>query len=118
MNKILTVVLFGFLGWAFCGAIMGIGMSLTSMETTLIIHAIGAPVIFALLSFWYFKKYNYTGPLQTALSFLAIVMILDGGLVAPVIIGSYEMFQSFLGTWIPFILIFLSSYIVGKIMIN
>ena len=40
----IIIAALGFLGWALCGAIMFIGMSVMSIETTLIVHAIGAPV--------------------------------------------------------------------------
>lgn len=114
MKKFLVLLALGLLGWALCGSIMGIGMSITTMETTLIIHLLGAPVIFGLISLWYFRRFNYTSPFQTALIFLSIVVIMDGGLVAPIIVGSYEMFTSPIGTWFPFLLIFVSTFTVGK----
>ena len=116
MKKYFVIISLGLLGWALCGAIIGIGRNLTSMETTLIIHAIGAPIIFGLISLWYFKKFNFTNPLKTAIIFLAIVIIMDAGLVAPVFEGSYDMFKSPIGTWIPFLLIFISSYSTGKLL--
>jgi hypothetical protein len=109
----LIILIFGILGWALCGAIIGIGRSITSMENTLIIHAFGAPVIFATLSFIYFTKFNYTTPLQTAIIFLSVVIFLDIFLVALLIEKSFEMFTSIIGTWIPWVLIFSSTYITG-----
>jgi len=53
-NRIIMTSLLGLLGWALCGAIMFIGMSVMSLETTLIVHAIGAPVIFFIISLVYF----------------------------------------------------------------
>ena len=95
---------------------MFIGMSVMSIETTLIVHAIGAPVIFSLLSLFYFKKLRFTTPLQTSIVFLLIVVLMDLFLVALVINKSMEMFQSPLGTWIPFGLIFLSTFLTGLIV--
>ena len=46
IGKIIVVVVLGLLGWALCGAVMFIGMSVTSLATTLILHAIGAPIFF------------------------------------------------------------------------
>ena len=106
----------GLFGWALCGAIMFIGMSITSIETTLVVHAIGAPIIFSTISWFYFKKLRYTSPLQTSVAFVLIVMFMDLFLVALVINRSLEMFQSLLGTWIPFVLIFLSTYLMGLAM--
>jgi hypothetical protein len=33
-------------GWAYCGGIIGVGRQFLSIHTTLIVHAIGAPVGF------------------------------------------------------------------------
>lgn len=103
----------GVVGWAGCGAIMFIGMAVTTMQTTLIAHAIGAPAIFALISFFYFTKLNYTTPFQTATLFLSLVIFLDLFVVSLLINRSLEMFESIWGTWLPFVLIFLSTYLTG-----
>jgi hypothetical protein len=52
VKKMIVILLHAFVGWALCGAIMGIGMAVTSIETTLIIHAKGAQLFlrFYLLS--------------------------------------------------------------------
>ena len=117
-GRVIIIAALGLLGWALCGAIMFIGMSVMSIETTLIVHAIGAPVIFALISFFYFRKYRFTSPLLTAVLFLLIVILMDFFLVALVINKSMEMFQSLLGTWIPFGLIFLSTYLTGLTVVS
>jgi len=115
-SQILVIVLFGLLGWVLCGAIMWVGMAVTSMQTTLIAHAVGAPVIFAAISWIYFTRFGYTRPLTTGLAFVALVVFMDFFLVALVINRSLEMFESLLGTWIPFVLIFLSTYLTGLIV--
>jgi hypothetical protein len=116
-KKIIIVLIHAFIVWALCGATIGIGRSVMSMELTLIIHAIGAPIFATLVSLVYYKKFNYTNPLQTALIFTLFIVVVDAGLVAPVFEKSYDMFKSVLGTWIPFSLIFLSTFITG-LMIN
>lgn len=113
LGKIVTILVFAFIGWALCGAIMGIGRSVTSLENTLVIHAIGAPIIFATLSFVYFTRFNYTTPLETAIAFFAFVVFMDVFLIALFVEKSFAMFSSILGTWIPFALIFLSTYLTG-----
>ena len=95
---------------------MFVGMSLLTLETTLIVHAIGAPIIFSLLSLLYFRRFQFTSPLQTAIAFLLIVILMDFFLVALIINKSFEMFLSPLGTWIPFALIFISTYLTGVIV--
>jgi hypothetical protein len=100
-------------GWAFCAAIMGIGMSVTSLQTTLILHAMVGPVGFMVISLFYFKKFDYTSPLQTAIWFIAFVVFMDLFGVALLIEKSVAMFSSILGTWLPFTLIFLATYFTG-----
>jgi hypothetical protein len=100
-------------GWAYCGALIAVGRKFLPLHTTLVVHAVGAPVGFGLISPVYFRKFPFTTPLQTALIFLAIVMGLDFLLVAPFFERSYPMFSSFLGTWLPFALIFAAIYLTG-----
>jgi len=113
LKKIIIVLFHAFIVWALCRATIGISRSFMSMELTLIIHAIVAPIFAALVSLVYYKKFNYTTPLQTAFIFLLFVIAMDTGLLAPVFEKSYEMFRSILGTWVPFVLIFLSTFITG-----
>jgi len=110
-RNILILLLHAFVGWALCAATMGIGMSVTTIEITLIVHAIGAPLFFAGVSSAYVKKFNYTTPLHTAVVFLVFVVLVDFFVVALLIKKSLDMFTSLLGTWIPFTLIFASTYV-------
>jgi phosphatidylserine synthase len=114
VKELVIVLVFGLIGWALCGAKMGIGMAVTTEENALIIHAIGALIIFAVLSFIYFTKFNYTTPLQTAAIFVGFVIAVDFFVVALLIMNSFEMFTSPLGTWIPFALIFMATYLTGR----
>jgi hypothetical protein len=115
MNAQKTVVILAhaFIGWMLCAATIGIGMAMTSLNNALIIHAIAAPIFFAAISWFYFRKFNYTSPLHTALIFIAFVIGMDFFVVAMLINHSFEMFTSLLGTWIPFALIFVSTYLTG-----
>jgi hypothetical protein len=117
-KKIFIILAHAFVGWAFCTATMVIGMATMSIENALIVHAIGAPIIFTIVSLVYFNKFNYTTPLQTALIFVAFVIVVDFFVVALMINRSLEMFASPLGTWIPFALIFISTYVTGLLTIR
>ncbi|MEW5872659.1 MAG: hypothetical protein AB1894_25590 [Chloroflexota bacterium] len=117
-TKILIFLAHALVGWALCGAIIGIGRAVTSMQTTLIVHALGAPVIFGLISRVYFRRFNYTTPLQTGLLFMLFAIAMDFFVVAMFIEKSFEMFTSLLGTWIPFGLIFLSTYLTGTYVLR
>ena len=77
MKKILVPLIFAFIGWAFCAAIMGIGPTITSMRNTLIVHAIAGPLGFALLAYIYHNKFGQLSPLSTAAVFIAFVILVD-----------------------------------------
>lgn len=115
-STFLIIFAHAFLGWALCAVTMGIGMAVTSVEKALIIHAVAAPIIFTGVSLLYFNKFNFTRPLQTALIFIAFVIAMDLFVVALLINRSFEMFTSLLGTWIPFGLIFLSTWLTGLLV--
>ena len=112
MKMAVTLVL-GLIGWGFCGMVMGIGPELWGMETTLVVHAVAAPTFFIVLSAVYHSWLGYFRPLVTACLWTGLIIFLDVFLVALVIEGSFAMFQSFLGTWLVFILIFLATWLGG-----
>jgi hypothetical protein len=118
LTRFLVVVAHALVGWALCGAIIGIGRRMTSMRNTLIIHAVGAPILFGILSLIYFTVFAYTTPLQTAAIFVAVAMLMDFVVVARLVEKSFEMFTSVLGTWIPFALIFASTYLCGMYLVG
>lgn len=118
IGKFTTILAHAFVGWALCAATMGIGLATTSLQNALIVHAVGAPIYFAFVSLIYFKKFNYTTPLQTAIIFVGFVMAVDFFVVALLINRSLEMFASLMGTWIPFALIFASTYLTGLYMVK
>ena len=113
MKNLVIIFVHAFIGWVLCAATMGIGMATMTLEKTLIVHAIGAPLFFAVISLIFFRKFNYTTPLQAAVIFVGFVIVVDFLVVAILINRSLEMFVSLLGTWIPFALIFASTYLTG-----
>jgi hypothetical protein len=108
--KLLIVSIYAFIGWTICGAIMFIGTAVTTEFIALIIHALAAPIIFAVVSLYYYKKYDLTTPLETAALFVGFVVLLDSLLINK----SLAIFGNVLGTWIPFVLIFISIYYTGR----
>ena len=114
--KVLVILLHALAGWAWCGALIAVARQMLSLNAALIIHAIGAPLGFAAISFFYFRRFAFTTPLRTAAAFLGVVAALDLFLVAPFLERSYAMFASPLGTWIPFALIFVATYVTGRIV--
>ena len=118
MKKLAIIFVHAFIGWILCAATMGIGMATMTLESTLIVHAIGAPIFFAIVSLIFFRKFNYTSPLRTAMIFVGFVIAVDFFVVALLINRSLEMFVSLLGTWIPFALIFASTYLTGLFVLK
>lgn len=118
LQETFIILAHAFVGWALCGATMGIGMATMSIDNALIVHAIGAPIFFTLVSLVYFNRFNFTTPIQTALIFTGFVIAMDFFLVALIINQSLEMFTNPLGTWIPFALIFISTYLTGLLTVK
>jgi hypothetical protein len=103
----------GIVGWGLCGAIMGIGMQIASLETTLLVHAAGAPAIFFAVSLPYFSYAARASALKTAIAYVLLVISMDFLVVALLINKSLDMFRNPLGTWIPFALIFAAVLAAG-----
>jgi hypothetical protein len=112
-RKAAIILALAFVGWALCAAIMGIGIPVIGLQTTLIVHAIAAPMIFGALAAIYFMRFHFTTPVQTALALVAFVIFMDTVVVALLIQKSFAMFGSVLGTWLPFALIFIATVLVG-----
>ena len=81
IRKTVIILLHALVGWGVCSAIIFIGRSVTTMQTTLIIHAIAVPIVFGLIAWFYFTRFTYTTPLQTAAIFLGFIIFMDGGVV-------------------------------------
>jgi hypothetical protein len=115
LKAALLVLAFAAVGWALCGATLAVARALISLRVALWIHLAAAPAIFAVLSWVYFRQWGLTTPLQTAAAFTLIVVLLDAAIVAQFIERSYAMFFSILGTWLPFVLIFLATWASGQL---
>jgi len=115
-KEALLAAVYGFVGWALCAAAMGLGLHLTTLHRALILHAIAAPLIFPAISSLYFRRRSSLSPLHAATVFLGTVTALDFFIVALLIEHSFAMFASILGVWLPFLLIFLTSWMTGLIL--
>lgn len=115
VGHIVIALTHAIVGWALCGATMGIGLAKLSLKPALVVHAIAAPVIFTVISGVYYTSFGFTAPIVTAAVFVGVVMALDVVVVAVLIQREFTMFRSVLGTWLPFALIFGSTYLVGRL---
>jgi hypothetical protein len=103
-------------GWACCAAIMAIGLQVTTQSIILLLHAIAAPLIFGALAAFYLTRFHDTGPWRTALIITGVVIVMDTLVVALRRMRSFAMFASVEGMWLPFALIFASTYLVGVVI--
>ncbi len=120
VRKLLILFAHGFVLWMLCGAVMYIGRSVTTLDVTLAIHLVAAPVFAAGLTWLYFTRFNqsFTTPLQTALAITGFVFLADLLIVAPLFEKSFAMFESAMGTWLPFLLIFTAIYLTGAYLLR
>jgi hypothetical protein len=109
----LVLVLHALVIWLGCGLTLAIGRGTLGLAATLQLHAIFAPALAVLVSLVYFTQFGATSPLVTATFFVSFIVIMDAMLVALIFEKSYAMFASVLGTWFPFLLIFLATYATG-----
>lgn len=101
------------LGWTACALIMALLMTTLTTGVAQALHALAAPVLFGFVAAHYFKRSNTFSPLLTATVFVTTVALLDLGIVAAVVLRSFEMFGSFMGVWLPLLLIFAVTLTVG-----
>ena len=99
--------------WGACGGVIAIGRRLWSLDTTLRVHLVAAPVFAFLVSAVHTLLAPGFDPALRAAAITALVILLDVFVVAPLFERSYAMFRSVIGTWLPFALIFLASWAAG-----
>src|SRR5271166_3076332 len=99
--------------WGACGGIIAIGRRLWSIDTTLRVHLIAAPIIAFLVAAAHRALAPEFDPLLRAAAITIIVMLLDALVVAPFFERSYGMFRSVIGTWLPFVAIFTAAWAAG-----
>ncbi|MBI3993456.1 MAG: hypothetical protein HY342_09290 [Candidatus Lambdaproteobacteria bacterium] len=115
LKSFAIVALHAAVGWALCGATMGIGMAVTTLSNAMLAHLGAAPLFFIAITWVYARRFAYTGPMQTALLFLAIVVVLDVFVAALLIQRSFAMFTSVAGVWLPLLLIGAATYLTARL---
>ncbi len=103
--------------WSACGAVIAIGRAMWSIDTTLRVHLVAAPILAALAATAHRALAPDFDPLLRAAAITIIVMILDAAVVAPLFERSYGMFRSVLGTWLPFAAIFAAAWAAGVLLL-
>jgi hypothetical protein len=111
--RIIVLLLFGVVGWAACGVVFYVGERIFKTYLAIVIHFLLAPAIFAVLSYFYFKYFNLTSPLKTAVIVTSMVIGLDFFVVALLVEKDFQMFTNVMGTWLPFLFIFITVFTTG-----
>ena len=109
----LVLLVHAFVIWFGCGLTVAVGRGVLGLDTTLWLHAIIAPTLAVFVSLVYFNRFHASPPLVVATFFVSFIIIMDATVVALVFEKSYAMFGSILGTWLPFLLIFVATYLTG-----
>jgi hypothetical protein len=115
-RSITSILSLALLGWAVRGAVVLAATSLFSLQATIVVDAIAAPIIFAAIAWFCFSKLGNLTPAAPALAFTLVVVFMDVLLVDLAINRSFDMFRALLVTGIPSGLIFLSTYVTGIIV--
>jgi hypothetical protein len=115
-RSLTRLLAYGFIGWALCAGLMAVLLQAVSIGAAIAIHAAAAPLIFTGISIGYFRAHGARDPVPTAIAFTAMAAVLDAVVVAGVVLRDFTMFTSFAGTWLPFGLIFLATWVTGKAM--
>jgi proline iminopeptidase len=110
VKRTLALLGFALLSWGLCGATIGVARGLMPIESALVVHAVAAPIIAGTLAYLCARCCAATTPLVTGLAFVGVVIVMDAGLIAPFVERSWDMFRSPIGTWIPFVLMFLAAW--------
>jgi hypothetical protein len=84
-----------------------------SIDTTLSLHLAAAPAIAYLAAAARRELAPQFDPLLRAAAITITVMLLDALVVAPLFERSYAMFKSLIGTWLPFVAIFVAAWAAG-----
>ncbi len=103
---------YGAVGWAVGAGVMAGLLQVASTSVAIGLHAVAVPLIFAAVSVRYFHAYGAREPLPVALTWTALVAILDAS-VAAFWIGSFAGLTDLAGTWLPLALVFLVTWLVG-----
>jgi hypothetical protein len=105
----------GVIGWASCTVTMTGLLHVSSPTIAMVAYALLAPAIFAAIARHYFAAPGAREPFATALAFAGIVVLLDLSVVAGLLHNGLAMFASLIGFWLPLLLIFGVTAVVGMV---
>lgn len=109
------LVEYGAYGWAVSALTLGILLPLTRPSFAIAVHLIVAPVVFAVLARRYQSADGARSPLVTAVTWTAMVGVLDASLVAAVVRPNIVLLGSAAAYWVPLALVFVASWAIGAV---
>lgn len=77
------------------------------------LHALIAPLVFGASASAYFHRAVTATPVRVALVNVAMAAVLDLAVVAGLVLRSWVLHASFAGAWLPLVLIFAATVVVG-----
>jgi hypothetical protein len=114
-GSLARLIAHGTTGWLLCMAVMWGLLQILSSTIALAVHAVAAPLIFTLVARHYFRQPGSRDAVWTAAAFVAITTLLDLVVVAGAVQHSPAIFAKALGTWVPLLLIFLTTWMLGEV---
>ncbi len=113
LKKTFILIFLGTLGWLLSGSVFYVSELLFKQYLAILFHFVFAPFIFVGVSIIYFKYCACIKPIYTALVFTLIVILLDFLVLSLLVERNLRLFTNVMGTWIPFLFIFLATFLTG-----
>ena len=101
------------LGWLVSAACLSVTFWLASLHTAFAVHGFALPVVLSLVALVYFRREEAMPPLRAALLFAVLALVLEVVLSRFLASRSYEPLTSAVGTWIPVLLVFFATWLIG-----
>ena len=98
--KILALPFLGFIGMALCATAVVVSQEAAIFQNSAIIYFILVPIIYLLLSLFYFTYFHYSSPLMTAIFFCFFILFMNIGANASFIQEVYALLICFTVTFL------------------
>jgi hypothetical protein len=85
-------------------------LPLTRPTFAIVVHAIVAPVVFAMIARRYQAADGARAPLATAVAWTVMFGVLHAGLLSPVVRPEIALVASWAAFWLPLALVFVASW--------
>jgi menaquinone-dependent protoporphyrinogen oxidase len=111
----LRLVEYGVVAWALAASVLAVATPLAPRWLALALHLVAMPAAFAALAVRYHSADGARAPGLVALVWSALAMLLDLGLLGPLMNVRLALASSLAGMWIPLALAFLAAWAAGTL---